>query len=244
MIKFFRQIRQSLINQNKAKKYLLYAIGEITLVVIGILIALQINNWNEQKKDRSYEVKMLSEMIAAIEKDEEHFSQALIRIERFDSVTDYVLDISKNDVIYNDSLYDTVFNLNYNSTFQVNSGPYQAIKSSGMDKISNDTLRSEIVNFYDFKLPMHMNNFNHANRNKVDNIDNLLALLGERYIDDTRGRNFIGWKNTPEDYFQKQEFLNILSDVIWRKNQSRNIIKQVVNDLTTLKKNLNLELKK
>ena len=50
MIKFFRKIRQKLISENKFSKYLIYAIGEIVLVVIGILIALQINNWNEQRK--------------------------------------------------------------------------------------------------------------------------------------------------------------------------------------------------
>ena len=50
MIKFFRRIRQQLVAENKFSRYLLYAIGEIVLVVIGILIALQINNWNEQKK--------------------------------------------------------------------------------------------------------------------------------------------------------------------------------------------------
>ena len=50
MIKFFRHIRQSLIMENKTSKYLKYAIGEIVLVVIGILIALQINNWNESRK--------------------------------------------------------------------------------------------------------------------------------------------------------------------------------------------------
>ena len=50
MIKFFRKIRQSLITENKPGKYLKYALGEIILVVIGILIALQINNWNEQRK--------------------------------------------------------------------------------------------------------------------------------------------------------------------------------------------------
>ena len=51
MIKFFRKIRQNMIKENKASKYLLYAIGEIVLVVKGILIALQINNWNEDKKN-------------------------------------------------------------------------------------------------------------------------------------------------------------------------------------------------
>ncbi|MCJ7466437.1 MAG: DUF6090 family protein [Maribacter sp.] len=49
MINFFRKIRQRLLTENKASKYLLYAIGEIVLVVIGILIALQINNWNQQR---------------------------------------------------------------------------------------------------------------------------------------------------------------------------------------------------
>ncbi|WGK65860.1 DUF6090 family protein [Croceiramulus getboli] len=55
MIKFFRHIRQSMINQNRTRKYLLYAIGEIILVVIGILIALQINNWNEERKQENLE---------------------------------------------------------------------------------------------------------------------------------------------------------------------------------------------
>ena len=51
MIKFFRRIRQKLLSESKFSKYLLYAIGEIVLVMIGILLALQVNTWNEQKKD-------------------------------------------------------------------------------------------------------------------------------------------------------------------------------------------------
>ena len=50
MIKFFRKIRQNLIMENKTSKYFKYAIGDIVLVVIGILIALSINNWNEERK--------------------------------------------------------------------------------------------------------------------------------------------------------------------------------------------------
>jgi len=49
MIKFFRKIRKNLLNEGKATRYFKYAIGEIILVVIGILIALRINNWNETK---------------------------------------------------------------------------------------------------------------------------------------------------------------------------------------------------
>ena len=59
MIKFFRKIRQNLLIENKTGKYFKYAIGEIILVVIGILIALSINNWNDNRKNRISERKLL-----------------------------------------------------------------------------------------------------------------------------------------------------------------------------------------
>lgn len=59
MIKFFRRIRQQLLSENKFSKYLIYAIGEIILVVIGILIALQINNWNENRKTKIKEQNLI-----------------------------------------------------------------------------------------------------------------------------------------------------------------------------------------
>lgn len=60
MIKFFRTIRQKMLNENKFSKYLIYAIGEIILVVIGILIALAINTKNEKRETRLVELKYLS----------------------------------------------------------------------------------------------------------------------------------------------------------------------------------------
>ncbi|MEH6779913.1 DUF6090 family protein, partial [Maribacter arcticus] len=60
MINFFRIIRQQLLAENKFSRYLLYAIGEIVLVVIGILIALSINNWNENRKQKLNDIKFLS----------------------------------------------------------------------------------------------------------------------------------------------------------------------------------------
>ena len=62
MIKFFRKIRQQLAYDNNVSKYTRYAIGEIVLVVIGILIALQINNWNELRKDNVKEQVILKRL--------------------------------------------------------------------------------------------------------------------------------------------------------------------------------------
>ncbi len=77
MIKFFRRIRQQLISDNKFSKYLLYAIGEIVLVVIGILIALQINNWNENKKNNRMEAAYYCRLLEDIDQDFQQFSQLL-----------------------------------------------------------------------------------------------------------------------------------------------------------------------
>ena len=71
MIKFFRHIRQNLIMQNKTANYFKYAIGEIVLVVIGILIALQINNWNEIRKTNLEEQRALLNIQSDFSKNKE-----------------------------------------------------------------------------------------------------------------------------------------------------------------------------
>ena len=75
MIKFFRKIRQKLISKNKFSKYLIYAIGEIILVVIGILIALGINNWNEANKKDTEEREYLTNLLAEFETNQEELKR-------------------------------------------------------------------------------------------------------------------------------------------------------------------------
>ncbi len=73
MIKFFRKIRQKLLTENKFSKYLIYAIGEIVLVVIGILIALQINNWSEQQKEKTKMSAYLSNLVEDMKENNRNF---------------------------------------------------------------------------------------------------------------------------------------------------------------------------
>ena len=78
MIKFFRKIRQNLLTENKFSKYLIYAIGEIALVVIGILIALSLNNWNQKKSERKLESRYIFSFIEDAKTDLSNFNNAII----------------------------------------------------------------------------------------------------------------------------------------------------------------------
>ena len=77
MITFFRRIRQSLLSQNRLTQYLLYALGEIVLVVIGILLALQINNWNEERKESKAINNVLDEIREDLLQDQVEFMRAI-----------------------------------------------------------------------------------------------------------------------------------------------------------------------
>ena len=92
MIKFYRKIRQRLLTQNKFSKYLLYAIGEIVLVIIGILIALSINNWNENNKLEELKQVYYQQLLIDLNKDKEYIIEKInlynSRIENYENYLD------------------------------------------------------------------------------------------------------------------------------------------------------------
>jgi hypothetical protein len=114
MIKLFRKIRQNLLNEGKTTKYFKYAIGEIVLVVIGILIALQINNWNENRKETIEEKAILESLyenliLAKHQSEtliagEENLKTSLIQILGISSNTN--IEITITDSIFKDAVWD------------------------------------------------------------------------------------------------------------------------------------------
>ena len=92
MIRFFRKIRQDLLTNNKFSKYLLYAVGEILLVVIGILIALQIDNLNEYRKDREEERELLLQLRSEYQSNLEQLNQKIGLREKMITATKKLLD--------------------------------------------------------------------------------------------------------------------------------------------------------
>src|SRR5210317_2597146 len=108
MIKFFRRIRQQLLSENKFSKYLIYAIGEIILVVIGILIALSINNWNEDRKKGNLERVLLNEAYLSIKQDTMRFLGEEFLLKRFTESVGAIKNAIEKDLPHQKSL-DTSF---------------------------------------------------------------------------------------------------------------------------------------
>ena len=116
MLAFLRKIRKSLINSGSGRKYLLYAIGEIALVVIGILIALQINNGNEARKTRVLANQYRSNLILDLRADTANINRLIARAENHQQrINDYV-EYFNNDRREIDSLLDSINKVDFEIT--------------------------------------------------------------------------------------------------------------------------------
>ncbi|MDT0558294.1 DUF6090 family protein [Ichthyenterobacterium sp. W332] len=151
MLKFFRHIRKSLLEQNKMGKYFKYAIGEILLVVIGILIALQINNWNEKNKSRTKENVILTNF-------KEDLNSDLVKLEALKKAFQLRVESKKIfESVYQNKAKEPVslsqaFKNQYVELligFSPNTITIDEIKnSSGMAIISSTELRRQLVTLY------------------------------------------------------------------------------------------------
>ena len=167
MIKFFRHIRKSLLMENKTSKYFKYAIGEIILVVIGILIALSINNWNEARKEKLKATTILEAIRLDMLDDLEDMARYKTAWERhimyFKSVFpsfnphNEIPHFADNDALSRVS-YTTLFN--YMAPFRYSTSAFDGMISNGNSNlITNDSLFSTIQEFYTFNVPTNENLF-------------------------------------------------------------------------------------
>ena len=187
MIKFFRKIRQKLLSENKFSKYLIYAIGEIILVVIGILIALQINNWNEGEKLKKEEIKILQNFEKSLNED----------LTRTEWVTEQYL-LTKNSISilinhleqnlpYNDSLNTHFGRITQTWTPRINTEVFETLKSINLNLISKENLRNEIVQYYSYSnnilnndIDRYVNTIENASKNIFNTRFN--ALWNGNYV--------------------------------------------------------------
>jgi len=143
MIKFFRKIRYNLMEQNKTGKYLKYAFGEIFLVMVGILLAVQVNNWNIERADNDRETKYQTNIVLDLKKD-------IVRL-------DYLIEFRKGRLIGDQNILQQMNGMPSNSlteltknvvnslmeeNFSPNNTTFLELSNSGnLNLISNDSIK-------------------------------------------------------------------------------------------------------
>lgn len=149
MIKFFRTIRIKLLSERKFTQYLLYAVGEIILVVIGILIALQINNWNEQRKNRVTEKKLLIALHDDLLVNIDRLNKEILLEQRTIKQANKIINHLDERKPYDPAL-DLIFTeAIYSPDITISTSSYEMIKFKGIDIVQNESLQRKIIDLFD-----------------------------------------------------------------------------------------------
>jgi hypothetical protein len=131
-------------------KLLAYAVGEIILIVIGILIAFQLSTWSETKRAKNIELETLKDIKAAFESDR---SDLDLNVRLYKSVItscDTVIALLDNKLPYNQKMNRHFSRVYMGVVFLSNVGPYETLKSRGLETISNDTIRNKVIRIYEY----------------------------------------------------------------------------------------------
>lgn len=178
MLRFFSKIRYKLAAENKPMKYTRYAIGEIILVVIGILIALSINNWNQNKKD----TKELHSYLKSIKNNlrADLLGIQEIKIFRDSSIAwSYrYLEIAKKEIITVEDfnaivIENTDYHIVKDKVFETHKSGFEALKNSGFIGKLNGTELEKILNQY-YYIQNRTNNFETSLNNNLGTLENTL----------------------------------------------------------------------
>ena len=142
MINFFRKIRQKLSNENKFIQYSRYAIGEIVLVVVGILIALQINNWNEQRKLLINEQALYKKLVSDLTNEELRLKNVIIFAKKKQDL--HSLIYNKTKVKFNSNTAESFNTLQMTFSYRPK---IKDIYEETLTKISNENIRDLIKEY-------------------------------------------------------------------------------------------------
>ncbi len=211
MISFFRKIRKNLLKEGKTVRYFKYALGEIILVVIGILIALQINNWNEEKKNVRKGYEILVDVRENAESNIIQFQQDIEVNRKVINSIDIVLNNITITKVYNKSLDKHLRFVTWWASSRWKSTGYESLVSQGVEIVKSRVLRESIIDLYETTYPLIIEN----TRLEEGNWHAVLPYWLELIYREPSGFNTAdAHKATPFDYqklVQSNMFKSILS---------------------------------
>jgi len=237
MLHFFRKIRHDLIANSKFYKYFKYAIGEIVLVVIGILIALQINNWNQQRKQRQLELIALAEVRDDLINSLWDINDNLEFMQDWLESAWKIKRLLSTSEAFPDSLGSDLLHMTRDEFLFTHSKTYSALKAAGFKVIQNDQIRSKLDRLYEFLFPRVQsvtslepdiqayfsdyvkNNFRAVSTDTLYNSGKKVEDFSIRELFSTAKHK--NSKYIPKDYnhFRKDDEFSVLMDnsINWRK---------------------------
>jgi len=256
MIKFFRHIRKQLLIENKFSKYILYAIGEIVLVVIGILIALSLNNWNENRNIEKLEIQYLNRLIKDLTIDTLYITS---RIEKSQRVVNnhrniirlmYAKQKSVEDVkdLWKQIVWASEHLVTQNATYGelTNSGNLsifknQELKTSIIYYYRENELVAKHISEFDEVSTRHLIHLNHVFPNNIklnpkhDDIFEDLDLGGNEweFFNDPSSEKFQTITLTLSIY--KLKHTKYIDEFLKLKNDSKKLINEINNELESRK---------
>ncbi len=200
MINFFRKIRQNLVMENKTAKYLKYAIGEIVLVVIGILIALQINNWNELRKYDRLKDNYLERLIGDIKMDTTNINYRVSEIEKNQICINQLIKSLNPPSDY--KVLDTIITNYFErgwiiSEYTASANTYIDLSQTGnMKIINNSVLIDKIIEYYGYIDIIDKSNI--TNKNWITPLDIDVAKTTSAFELDPSTSGLFSHKNRQE----------------------------------------------
>ena len=205
MLKFFKHIRKNLLMENKPGKYIKYAIGEILLVVIGILIALQINNWNEARKEGIEEQKILKALNSDFKYNKVELQQNIKETNQTVVKTNNVLKVFQIDTPIDRKTSDSLINRLFSfSTFHPSDGTLNEVINSGRLKIlKNDELRDKLSNWN--SLVLDVTEDETYMRNFIDKYIEPVQIESASYVRNSR------LSRSSQHWFKNASFENIVA---------------------------------
>ena len=185
MITFFRKNRRQLANDNKFLQYSRYALGEIVLVVIGILIALAINNWNENRKERVQEQKVLTELLTSLEHNYSRMVADSVNRSAWNRSSGLVIRTLEQGIPYSDTMNIHFQNARKPGTnLSLSYAGYESLKNVGYEIITSDTLRKAIVELFELthkNLLEEMEYFESFQPDRQAHIDRLFSYEVDKF---------------------------------------------------------------
>ena len=242
MLSYLRKIRRSLIKSGQTKTYLLYAMGEIALVVIGILIALQVNNWNLERQAKQFESKLLSELQNSIRSEFGFINFSIRMNEDIQSSCRVILSHLDNDIPYHDSLADHFTNSNIWMSVLIKKHAYENIKSYGLDFIKKPGLKEQITGFYEGMLPFANTMMERQNLYYYNTAVPILTELFEETTTPLVNQEGIIPYNY-EELKNDRRYRNILKSNIRNRNAENDWIENMLEELKELEQELENEIK-